>query len=407
MKIQQQFTCDNLSVSDTSYPKMLIRLLWSGISFALLAIIACSVVSFLPIGPFYYVSIILLFVMNLHLFRFVVVNRVLAIYLLSCAISICINDIPSVFVPIPRFLVYLIEFIVFSPFLFNHSLYEWRKSILLHLLFLCLIIVLFSLFAFLLFGIGIDEKDLGFKGITASSMTLAPIAVFSLFYVCYAIPDKWFFRIIFVLLSLFVVVLAGSRSALFAMLVAYFASLYIESKSKFMKHLVVCFLFGLISFPLWKTQLEVFEKKMEIQERMDGDNSRTSKWNNRLNEFYSHPLFGIGFSSVDLDKSSADYVKDTGTIEPGSSWLAILSMIGLFGFFPFTLLFFLSFLPYLRNQFLSSFDILCFQLLVFFAIHFVFEGYLFGIGNLLLIIFLLSLSGSFHQNPIYHGYLCH
>ncbi|MDP2455208.1 MULTISPECIES: hypothetical protein [unclassified Kaistella] len=81
--------------------------------------------------------------------------------------------------------------------------------------------------------------------------------------------------------------------------------------------------------------------------------------------------FSIGFDS------------DSGKVEPGSSWLALLSMTGIAGFILIVFIF-LSALIYLfknKNDYIIS-GILG-SLLLFFMIHMSAEGYILAAGSLL------------------------
>jgi O-antigen ligase len=65
-----------------------------------------------------------------------------------------------------------------------------------------------------------------------------------------------------------------------------------------------------------------------IQEK-SWDNSRELHWQARWDEFMSSPITGVGFASAWTDTVGVDEL--TGTVETGSSYLAVLSMTGLAG----------------------------------------------------------------------------
>jgi len=98
-------------------------------------------------------------------------------------------------------------------------------------------------------------------------------------------------------------------------------------------------------------------------------------------------MYGVGFAALRYEKSAKGPM-EKGTIEPGSSYLAILSMTGLLGAISFLLLM----LPMLSPSNLrkasqvSVYPIAC---LMFFAIHFVGEGYIFAAGSVQNVIFWL------------------
>ena len=80
--------------------------------------------------------------------------------------------------------------------------------------------------------------------------------------------------------------------------------------------------------------------KIEIaQARGDFFFSRTSLWHDRWHEFTDYPLLGIGFHAFSHAESiwtPEGWTPQMGALEPGSSWLTILSQTGLLGFATFT-----------------------------------------------------------------------
>ena len=148
-----------------------------------------------------------------------------------------------------------------------------------------------------------------------------------------------------------------------------------------------------ISFPLWKSFSGGLIEKMEYAEDQ-GDifASRTYFWEARLREFESSPLIGVGFASVDPTLSETNAFDSTnGRVEPGSSWLAVLSMTGLAGFIPLVSLLLLQIANLLRRQTNSSDDTLYGALLFFFIVHMFAEGYIFSAGSGLFFYFWLLL----------------
>ena len=81
----------------------------------------------------------------------------------------------------------------------------------------------------------------------------------------------------------------------------------------------------------------------------------------------------------------------TGTIEPGTSWLAVLSMTGIIGFILFLSIFITCFKQSLSNQY----SIQLTGLLAFFAVHLLVEGYVFAASNHVCYMFWLILGCSF------------
>lgn len=101
----------------------------------------------------------------------------------------------------------------------------------------------------------------------------------------------------------------------------------------------------------------------------------------------------ILFSDMDLLRLTrrimVNICASTGIIEPGSSWLAILSMTGIAGFaFFMTLLFStVSKLYALFKEDNDDWALLHLGILAVFAIHFIAEGYVFSGGGALCFLF--------------------
>jgi hypothetical protein len=142
------------------------------------------------------------------------------------------------------------------------------------------------------------------------------------------------------------------------------------------------------SFPLWSDKTENLLNKIEYSENQnDLTASRSMIWLARFEEFKSSPIIGVGFASIGKnDLTNVD--KETGKIEPGSSWLAILSMTGLLGFISF-----LSLLPIndLFKRSKTQNEKLLLSMVFFFFIHMLAEGYIYSAGSGLFFLFWLVL----------------
>ena len=127
-------------------------------------------------------------------------------------------------------------------------------------------------------------------------------------------------------------------------------------------------------------------------------NSRNTLWDERIYEFKTSPIFGIGFASS-LDKSSI-LIKESGSLEPGSSWLAILAMTGILGFLSFSLLMLETVMKVLKNfhKNRSMQYSVYFGTLIFFSISFFAEGYVFAAGSPLALIFWMTLGVSMDKS---------
>ena len=131
-------------------------------------------------------------------------------------------------------------------------------------------------------------------------------------------------------------------------------------------------------------------------------NSRADLWQSRIDEFKSSPLVGIGIAMGTGGGSSQDANGST-RVEPGSSYLAILSMTGGLGaitFFSAVGLCLLGFVTAQSKPPLEA-DILS-VVGIYLAVHGVAEGWILGFGSPLCFIFWLWLGnvGDAASQPI-------
>jgi hypothetical protein len=120
--------------------------------------------------------------------------------------------------------------------------------------------------------------------------------------------------------------------------------------------------------------------------------SREDKINYRIEEFKSSPIIGIGISTISLHLG--DEVNfQTGRIEPGSSWFAILSMTGIIGLIFFLRILTISLKCQISNK--SIYSILLIGLVCFFVISLFSEGYIFAAGSPLCFILWLVLGNCY------------
>lgn len=273
--------------------------------------------------------------------------------LFAFLISIVVASPPPFFKSPLRYFLFLFVFCVASPMFQSEVLRKFRYRVLLNILKICTIIAIVS-FVFYFLGINymVYEGEIldvskvgGFGGLTKHSMLLAPMSSFALVYICYkALLTKnlwyWFLCIPCAACILF----AASRSAFLAGCLGVLTMIYVfaKKKSQLVKICVSLFIVIAVSSPLWNSALNGLKQKQLGNIEAGGmTSSRDSKWNNRIFEFSENPITGIGFCACD-QQFIDDYDENTGTIEAGSSWLAVLSMTGLLGFIPFMFLMYRS-----------------------------------------------------------------
>lgn len=320
-------------------------------------------------------------------------------YLLYLAFTIVISSPDPIFNSWGRLALFIIMFCVATPVFSSPFNIMFRESCINNLLNICVIISTISFFCYF-FNINLfeDKYDGGFltdyvenighfSGITKHSMLLGPISGLAVINLLHKFNNKKNKKELFLLLiNIVTLFFAASRSAIIATAIAasYFFIKKNNSNSKQSKHVILVSLFLLISFPVYQPYLLSILNKHEGVETGVFD-SRTGKIEARAQEIIDNPYFGVGFSSIDTNGLDT-YNRITGSIEPGSSWLAIMSMTGLIGF-----LFFLSIFLKGVNNSRKSQNIVYFSLLLFFSVHMLAEGYIFSAGNCITFFFWLTL----------------
>jgi hypothetical protein len=243
-----------------------------------------------------------------------------------------------------------------------------------------------------------DRPD--YTGLYSHSMILGPMAgISSLYFAKLAENSKnklerTFFTML-LLSSLLACVAAGSRIALIASFVAlifFYVLTYQLYNQRFFKRIFTLIFLLIISSPFWIDHTQFLLGKMEFSDsKGDALFSRSDIWSDRVDEFKSSPLIGVGFSSVDT-RISEEFDVETGIVEPGSSWLAILSMTGLLGFCIYSLILIKPMIWLIKHRKAQKNNIFYLCLLILFYIHMVAEGYILSAGSGMLFILLLSIS---------------
>jgi hypothetical protein len=120
------------------------------------------------------------------------------------------------------------------------------------------------------------------------------------------------------------------------------------------------------------------------------ENSRTDLWQSRIDEFKSSPIFGIGIA---MGTGSGSVVEEGAIrVEPGSSYLAILSMTGGVGAIAFCSALGILLFGYVTSQQQAGIDRDILNVMgVFLAVHGVAEGWILGFGSPLCFLFWLWL----------------
>jgi O-antigen ligase len=333
-----------------------------------------------------------------------------SIFIGICFLSITNNVIPAYFKATDRFVMFVVVLFVISPLFKGPYINEVKRYC---FKFSNYLIIGLTLLSFLgkTSGVypGLDFAS-NFGGLTINSMTLSPLSGISLLICAYILRStelskKWsLFYKIALAVSFFTLILSASRIALVSAVIAVLfllSRLYKRRIGKFIKVLLGFSLVLLLSYPLWKSYTtDLIEKTEERDEEGNQLSSREDLWAYRWEEFNQSPIIGIGFANSMY--GAIDYT--TGTVEPGTSWGAILAMTGAFGLCVFLILVLRTYIVNynvfredvpLVSHFLNA-------LLIFFAIHWIAEGYMLAAGSYLffyawLLIGVSSIHGQSHK----------
>lgn len=357
-------------------------------TFFLALVMCCNVLGFMPQIPQLIVYGLLMICAVNSLLKNTRYNMFWIFLLVYIPLCILIASPKSYFRSWERYVMFAILIMTISPMLYSDRLRTIRFNMLKIVIYTCVFIGVGSFFAKFL-GINFMKSNFNvvgtFGGLTTHSMLLGPLSGIGAVYLCYktiATQNKYYG--IMTALCVMSVLFSASRSALISSLVACVVVIYkmAERKSKFVRYIFVVSIIFAATFPVWEQASSgIMEKQQRNIESGGQFSSRSSLWNARMEEFKEHPFFGVGFVAIDDTHSSSYSNSKTGVIEPGSSWLSILSMTGLLGaFFVFPILYQAFKIAWKSPNETSTILV---GLLSLFYMHMIAEGYIFSAGSFL------------------------
>lgn len=330
------------------------------------------------------------------IFNGVKIELTAVLLLLYLPMNLLITEPDAIFNPWIRLALFSVVFIFVSPLLYGRYVGEYRKKILCGALFICSILGLGSFFCYLL-GINYMRNQVdgsaisdyamssgGFGGLLFHSISLGMVSGLGMLYLLFRALNQgkkdriWYFAAIVVLAI--TILISASRNALLSAITGMIVMIYQLNRKKgnFLRVMIVVLLLGMLTYPLWEGFTTGIELKNVNQSELGTYGSRTDKWNARIAEFSSSPIYGIGFSSVD---PRLDVVGIGGGVEPGSSWLCIMSMTGIVGLI-LVLWILIKPFQYLKSH-PTPYNSLLLGLMVFICTHMISEGYIFAGGSAL------------------------
>lgn len=310
-----------------------------------------------------------------------------------CALSILGNDIPSFFRPWPRLGTFILLTSIFSYVIRSEKAVALRVKMFITVSKL-LVIVTFISFIYLCFGLGYGTNKFNpwFQGITVHSMIMGPVAAMSNLYCVYQLQyeqKEKYMRYVyyFLIVGGFICLLqTGSRSALIGAVISVIAFMFYIDKNDFfalIKKYIWVLILLLASSPVWLTYTDKIEKKNAGVSQLN-TRSRSKHWEQRIIEWKSSPIIGIGFGSVDSSAEGSNFDETTGGVESGSSWLCVLSMTGLLGFICVSYIVINAYRKTLALMDVSrATGSYLLSIIIFFIFHMMAEGYIYAGGNFL------------------------
>lgn len=316
--------------------------------------------------------------------------------LLYIPLELAVASPSSVFHPWQRYVFFAVLLMNVSPFLQGDILRDRRKQVFQMMMWICVFLGVGSFFArflginFMRASESVFYYQVGlFGGLTTHSMMLGPVAGIAACYLTsIAMSKRRLVDWLWVVMALMSVLFSASRASLMAALVGVIVTMYCQSgsTSNFVRVAVVAMIIAASTFSLWDSALSGIIEKNGSSSSLSFD-SREELWNNRINEFKSSPVFGVGFCSSTI-ASSSSLDLESGRLESGTSWLIILSMLGIIGAILVVPILFRSFKVAYRQK--NNYGAVICGVLALFFVHMFAEGYIFAGGSFLAFMLWLS-----------------
>lgn len=369
----------------------------------LAAIVAMSVIiqisSFgFNLGNAYYAILIGVFILLVFLGKKKSINYFMVWLVFAGFISILLNEIPTFFRPYERLIAFVLVSGLIGPMLRSNVLQAFRQRLFITINAILVVMVILS-FLGIAAGLPSMVGRGGFAGLFSHSMILGPMAAIAMLVTINwanqtnSNKKHWMFLTI-AAIAFVTCVATGSRAALLAGVAGVLFFYYKINQGRLTRYarvIIVIAVIGIFSFPLWESYTERLISKMAYGEQQgDALFTRAKLWETRLIEFKSSPIIGVGFAAVDTN-ISIKFDKTKGSVEPGSSWLAVLSMTGLLGFIPFLWLT-LRYIGYVfRDKSNRKNSAFLGGILFLLIVHMMAEGYVLSAGSGLFFYFWLAM----------------
>ena len=190
---------------------------------------------------------------------------------------------------------------------------------------------------------------------------------------------------VFLLLcSIYMTMISGSRSALVTAIgaICVVLCLLIKNKVRLIKYFMGSAIVVLALSPVLfsRNTIGAMMAKQEYQEEV-GRTSRDGVWSDRMAEFKSSPIIGVGFGAHGVGDE-----KEISRVETGGGWISILAQTGIIGLVLALSIILKAFTPIRKIR--QDISMICiYAAYFFFIVHSFVEGYMFQGGWYLCLIF--------------------
>lgn len=236
-----------------------------------------------------------------------------------------------------------------------------------------------------------DLTDKQFSGYCDQPMWLSAAAAVSTIYCAYLVfsqqrKTNWvkYVYIALLLCSIYITMISGSRAAFLTAMGAMCVVLYllVKNKSRLMKYIIGSAVVAMALSPVLfsRNSIGAMMAKQEYEEEV-GRTSRDAVWADRMAEFKSSPLIGVGFGAHGVGNE-----KKVSRVETGGGWISILSQTGIIGLLLALSIIFKAYTP-IRKIRQDKSMICIYAAYFFFIVHSIVEGYMFQGGWYLCLIF--------------------
>lgn len=191
---------------------------------------------------------------------------------------------------------------------------------------------------------------------------------------------------VMVVISLYITMIGASRSSFFLSLACSLLIIWMQSKKiDIVRNLFAVGLIAVIVTPFLIENSKAMLSKKNGLEITTKNTSRDELWSQRMDEFKSSPVFGIGFAAHGVGVN-----KKVGRYESGGSFIAVLAQSGIIGIL-FIFIIWLSAMQMPSSLGYNSDMIVVYAGFAFMSIHSIVEGYMFQAGWYLCLIIWLTL----------------